>query len=120
MLGVPALLLGSSAVLYEAWLLPRWEALEKKALEMAKLPPEDPPNSYREPDGFCRDAVELTPEFRAVIEEARALATKELEGVERGMGFTHHSDRTLQKILQEKFRIRWRTRREMNPDVCID
>lgn len=120
MLALPALLIGVSAVWYEAWDVPKWEATQKQK-ENAIPPFEEPPLSYRPPNGsFRRDAVELTPEFRSVIQEAKRLADRELEKHERGMGFIHVRDRTLQRILKERFQIDWRTTREMNPEINID
>ena len=117
MLAMPALLIGVSAVGYQAWLVPKWEE------QAAAVPLEikEPPGSYR-PSGssFRRDAVELTPEFRAVIDEARRLTDQELEGREEGLGFIHLRHEVLQRILKERYGVSWRTLREMNPEICID
>lgn len=75
---------------------------------------------YRSEKGFRRDAVELTPEYRAVIPEVLDLTEKELEGQERGRGFIHIHDEVRQRILKEQHGIEWRTLKQMNPELIID
>jgi len=74
-------------------------------------------------DGDKRvDAVEQTPEFKAVIESVREQADEELidHPWRDGLGYCHPYWEAIERILREEHGIRWRSPSKMNPDVCYD
>lgn len=69
------------------------------------------------------DPVERTPAYRAVVAEAEELAWRSLEArgfVRQSFGSCHWFWPEKQRILRERFGIRWRTPDEMNPNVIFD
>ena len=75
---------------------------------------------YLDENGFFADKVELTPDYRAVVDEVEIAARNEAGKVPVRLGKNSVYEGIKKKILKEQHGIDWRGKGEMNPHMCID
>ncbi|MBQ6276530.1 MAG: FHA domain-containing protein [Bacteroidales bacterium] len=78
-------------------------------------------NTYKEGDLYY-DKVELTDEYKSVIDEVEIEVDGKLKNHPRykHMGYCHIFWGTKKKILKDKYGISWRTPSELNPNIIFD
>jgi hypothetical protein len=71
-------------------------------------------------DDLQHDPQEDDPKLGPIIRQAEQEAEAALANEPRDLGFCHLLWETQKKILRKKYRIRWKTPAEMNPDILFD
>lgn len=132
---------GFRATLYETFpYLPR-EWVKEDPFQSATLPANSivPPKRFVVVDGEIAwvysvalggsrageskvDAKEFDPMLRPKFEAAREEAKQNLEkrGIKKGFGYIHHFEAEVDAILWQKYQIKRRSFRELNPGIIVD
>lgn len=75
-------------------------------------------------DGLKIDPIEKDPQHKAIFEkiddEVEEYIKKEMPNAPRGMGYCHLFWDKKQELLKSKYKIKWRTPAEMNPEILFD